>query len=259
MEPQSSKISYVNYKLGGFFLGLEGVTYKRKKFRTLLNYICYVIGINKVSAKDFPDQIGLSWENIKTMSHRGTHVDAPSHFGPLCKGEIAKTCSELPLDWFFHDGILLDMSYKKRGELITLNEIQEELKRINYKIKEFDIVLIRTDMDKKWNSPTYLLDAPGLSVDAVKWLVLQGVKVIGIDSYSLDLPATIMVDSYLKDKDNAHLWPVHMLGREYEYCHIEKLANLDKLPSPIGFKVCSFPVHIKNASAGWARVVAIYE
>ena len=50
----------------------------------------------------------------------------------------------------------------------------------------------------------------------------------------------------------------HRVGREKAYCHIEKLTNLDQLPVT-GFKVNCFPVSIKAASAGWARVVAFVE
>jgi kynurenine formamidase len=39
---------------------------------------------------------------------------------------------------------------------------------------------------------------------------------------------------------------------------MEKLANLASLP-PHGFEICCFPVKIKGASAGWSRVVAIFE
>ena len=42
------------------------------------------------------------------------------------------------------------------------------------------------------------------------------------------------------------------------YSHIEKLNNLDKLPN-YGFKVSAFPFKIKNGSAGFVRVVAIFE
>jgi kynurenine formamidase len=39
---------------------------------------------------------------------------------------------------------------------------------------------------------------------------------------------------------------------------MEKLSNLESLP-PFGFEVSCFPVKIKNASAGWSRVVAIFD
>jgi kynurenine formamidase len=50
------------------------------------------------------------------------------------------------------------------------------------------------------------------------------------------------------------------VGRKKEYCHIEKMANLDKVPTkPFGFKVPCFPAKISKAGAGWCRAVAILE
>ena len=54
-----------------------------------------------------------------------------------------------------------------------------------------------------------------------------------------------MIGDYFKTKDNSHLWPSHLFGRKKEYCHIERLANLDKIPKPYGFKVACFPIKIK--------------
>ena len=42
------------------------------------------------------------------------------------------------------------------------------------------------------------------------------------------------------------------------YSHIEKLANLNSLPSH-GFTISAFPFKIKNGSAGFVRVVAIFD
>jgi len=39
---------------------------------------------------------------------------------------------------------------------------------------------------------------------------------------------------------------------------MEKLSNIDKLPA-FGFDVICFPVKIKDASAGWSRVVALVD
>ena len=57
----------------------------------------------------------------------------------------------------------------------------------------------------------------------------------------------------------AQFWESHLLGREKEYCQIERLANLESLPQPTGFTVSAFPFKLEGASAGWARVVAIVE
>jgi cyclase len=37
---------------------------------------------------------------------------------------------------------------------------------------------------------------------------------------------------------------------------VERLANLDALPHPTGFRISCFPVKITNAGAAWARAVA---
>jgi cyclase len=57
--------------------------------------------------------------------------------------------------------------------------------------------------------------------------------------------------------DHAALWPGHFAGRDREYLHIEKLANLDQVPSPHGFTFAAFPLRIPRASASWVRAVAI--
>ncbi len=86
----------------------------------------------------------------------------------------------------------------------------------------------------------------------------RGIKVTGIDAWGWDRPFDVMVAEVkrgIKDK----LWAAHFVGREREYCHMEKLANLDKIPTPFGFKVAAFPILIERASAGWVRAVAIIE
>ena len=50
--------------------------------------------------------------------------------------------------------------------------------------------------------------------------------------------------------DGRGVWEAHFAGIEKEYCQIEKLANLDQIPRPTGFKVSCLPVKVQGASAG---------
>ena len=213
------------------------------------------LGIN---ASEFPDGIGLAWEELTLITHAGTHMDAPWHFGPVCEGKKAKTIDEVPLEWCYGDGVVLDLRHKKPGESITAEDVQEALEKINYTIKPLDIVLIMTGADKYVDDVRYTKMNPGISREATLWLVEQGVKIIGTDGYGYDKPFAVMGEEFKKGDKNA-LWPGHFAGREREYCHIEKLANLDQIPQPYGFKVAVFPVKIRKASAGWMRPVAIIE
>lgn len=63
---------------------------------------------------------------------------------------------------------------------------------------------------------------------------------------------------YAETGDARLIWEGHMAGRHIGYCHIEKLHNLEQLPSA-GFVVSCFPVKIERASAGWTRAVAILD
>ena len=83
----------------------------------------------------------------------------------------------------------------------------------------------------------------------------MGVKIIGTDAYGFDRPFPVMFQE-TKEGKKSSLWPAHFAGRDKEYLHIEKLANLEKLPS-YGFIFMAFPILIKKASAGWVRAVAI--
>ncbi|MEL9915127.1 MAG: cyclase family protein [Candidatus Aenigmatarchaeota archaeon] len=213
-----------------------------------------------VNPADLVYSEGLGWalEELHMITHSGTHVDAPWHYSPVSEGRRARTIDEMPLEFFYGDGVLLDFRHKLAGETITAGEIKEALQKIDYKLKPFDIVLIMTGWDKKIGTPEYF-DNPGLNFEAVNWIVEQGVKLIGIDAYSLDRSFAKMKKDYNDSKDGRKIWEAHFAGIQKEYLHIEKLANLDKLPKPYGFKVLAFPIKIYKASAAPARVVAILE
>ena len=116
-----------------------------------------------------------------------------------------------------------------------------------------------TGADKRFREKDYFSAHAGMGRDATLWLLDQGIHVIGIDGWGFDRPAGAMLNDYLQTHDSSTLLPAHMVGREREYCHIEKLANLDKIPVPYGFWVCCFPVKIERGSAGWVRAVALVE
>ena len=58
--------------------------------------------------------------------------------------------------------------------------------------------------------------------------------------------------------NKALIWEGHKAGRDIGYCHLEKLHNLEALPSS-GFMISCFPHKIRGASAGWTRAVAIFD
>ena len=200
----------------------------------------------------------LGWANdvIKMSTHGTTHLDAPWHYGPLSEGRRAKTIDEIPLSWCMAPGVVLDMSHKKHGESVDVGDVKQALCRINYSLKPMDIVLIRTGNDRLLGNPDYFTKGTGVSAEATRYILDQGVKITGIDSWGWDLPLPLLAERAKRSNDKNLFWEAHYVGVEKEYCHLERLTNLDKLPDH-GFTVCCFPLKIKGASAGPARVVAV--
>ena len=211
-----------------------------------------------VRPEDLVYSNGLGWavEEVQAITHTGTHVDAPYHYAPTSEGKPARRIDEVPLEWCFAPGVRLDVRHREPGEFITVADLQEALNAIAYRLKPLDIVLLWTGADARLQSPDYFAQ-PGLGRDGVLWLVEQGVKVIGIDAYTLDRPFAAMVADYRRTGDGRFIWPAHFAGIEKEYCQIEKLANLGALPRSHGFWVSCLPVKIRGASAGWCRAVAL--
>ncbi len=197
-------------------------------------------------------------EIVTAGTHDTTHLDAPWHYGPTSEGKPAKTIDQVPLEWCYGDGVVLDFTHKKAGEGILAKEVEAALKKIDYKLKPWDIVLIRTDCYKRCNEPDYVSIHPGMTRESTLWLVERGIKVMGIDAWGWDRPHKVMIAD-MRAGNKACFWESHYAGMEREYLHMERLANLDKLPKPFDFKVAAFPIKIASASAGWVRAVAILD
>jgi kynurenine formamidase len=249
-EPQPPEIQYIDHRHAATELAAIATHLMRRQNPS---------GTATITEDAFRDGLGLANENLHLDSHAGTHIDAPWHFGPLTGDQPAKTIDQVPLDWCFGPGVVLDLRHKRAGELITPEDLEKALAVIGYAIQPRDIVLLMTGADKRFGCSDYFSAHPGMGKDATLWLLDRGVRVIGIDGWGFDRPADAMLRDYLQTGDTASLLPAHMVGRDREYCHIEKLANLDKIPTPFGFWVSCFPVKIERGSAGWIRAVALVD
>ena len=72
---------------------------------------------------------------------------------------------------------------------------------------------------------------PGMSPEATLWLIEQGVKVMGIDAWGWDTPFRRSWKGSSRQAQRAGSWGNPFCRkREKEYCHLENLANLDRIP-----------------------------
>jgi kynurenine formamidase len=208
---------------------------------------------------EVPDAEMLSLEIVHASVHMGTHVDAPFHYGSRSEGRPARMIADVPLEWCYGPGVVLDLTHLKYPQNIKKDDVTGALNRVRYTLKPMDIVLIYTGGDKLLGTPDYVNKYVGMMPDALEFILDQGVKMLGIDTIGLDRPCFEMFNEFLSTKDRSKIWPCHFLGRRREYCHMERMGNLGAIPKPYGFTVSCLPVKIKDAGAGWTRAVAILE
>ncbi len=193
---------------------------------------------------------------LRFGTHNSTHVDAPYHYNSVVEGRPAQTIDELPLDWFFRPGVVLDFRERADGETIDADDLPRALSVAGHELAERDIVLIRTGRDAFYGEPDYAGRGPGVSASATRWLYERGVRVMGIDAWGWDRPLHLQAQEALAAGRRGIYWAAHQT--DLAYSQIERLANLGELP-PTGFTVACFPLRLVGGSGAPARVVGIIE
>ena len=214
-------------------------------------HLAELVGIEQA---DLQDGLGWASERISAITHSSTHVDAPFHYSPQCNGRPSRTVDEIPLDWFWGPGVCIPVDAYPQHEPVTAEELTAFEEKHDRRIVSGDIVLFRTGAERHYGSASYNEHGRGLSPSLVEALCDKGVRLFGTDAWSIDPPFRLMRER-LGTVGPGSVWEAHFAGRKVEFCAIEKLSNLDKLP-PVGFWVACFPVKVLRGSAAWARAVA---
>lgn len=209
--------------------------------------------------EDLPDGEAWAIEMVQLCTHNGTHLDAPYHFhSTMNHGERASTIDEVPLEWCFQPGVKLDFRHLPDGYVVTAADVEAELKRIGHALEPMEIVVVNTRAGSRYGHDDYVAAGCGMGYEATMYLLERGVRVTGTDAWSWDAPFVYTAEKYQQTHDASLIWEGHKAGRHIGYCHLEKLHNLEALPSD-GFTISCFPHKIRGASAGWTRAVAILE
>jgi len=212
-----------------------------------------------MTVDELPGREGWAFERLAMSTHVGTHLDAPYHFHSTMEGgKRAITIDEVPLEWCFGPGVKLDFRHLPDGHVVSAKEVETELARIGHTLRPFDIVLVNTAAGARYGEADYVSTGCGMGREATLYLTERGVRITGTDAWSWDAPFVHTARRYAATRDPSIIWEGHRAGMIRGYCHIEKLANLDRLPAT-GYMVACFPFKIKGASAGFTRAVAIFE
>lgn len=178
----------------------------------------------KIEPAGVLERDGYNDHYISIGTHVGTHVDAPIHM--LAN---TKTLDQTPIEQFVGSGLYIQVDNKA----FTL----ETVKRSG--IQEGDIVLFHTGMSDKYQEPVYFEDYPAMTEEIAKYLVDTKVKMVGVDTCSVD------------NKDS---FPIHKILLGGNVLIIENLTNLEQLADK-DFTVYALPIKLQIDGAP-ARVIA---
>ena len=201
----------------------------------------------RIGTKAYGLDMGTAHYMVIQDDHVGTHCDARKHIVPDAGGP-----ETIPLEYCYSDGVLLDFTDHEPGHVIMAAEVEAELERIGYAVKERDIVLIHTGAGAYNHEQRYQTDHPGMSAEATRWLIARGVRMMGIDAITFDPPVWAMFEKKL-------FWEAHRVMWDEEYWHLENLMNLEQIGRPHGFQLYVLPIKWVGTTAAPVRAVAVIE
>jgi len=121
---------------------------------------------------NLPPGLHVYLDKFVISGQTGTYVETKAHIDPT-----ATPVTDLPLEEFFRDVVVLPVGPKGPNERITV----EDLERCERQIRPGDAVLIATGWDRKWDNPDFCDASPFISRDAAYWLMERKIGLAGGD------------------------------------------------------------------------------
>ncbi len=205
---------------------------------------------------------------IFCTGHTGTHIDALSHYAKDMKmfGGVDAASAQTKTGGMSVHGIETVAPFVQRGVMIDIaahlkkevlegghalgpEDLQAAAEAQGVRIGEGDVVLIRTGHIQHWPGPNYYRQKsgiPGINLEAAKWLSGQGIRMVGSDTYCVEV------------KPDAGS-PVHVHMLVEKGIHLLEVANLEEMSKAKihEFLFVALPLKIRGGTGSPVRPVAI--
>jgi arylformamidase len=170
---------------------------------------------------------------IEMVANTGTYLDTPFH-----RYRDGKDLSQLPLEAVANvEGIVVRWDESKGR---SIGKTLFEGRSVRGKA-----VLVETGWSAHWRTERYFSGHPHLTQEAAEYLVSEGSRLVGIDSFNID-------------STDGGTRPVHSTLLRAEIPIVEHLCNLAGLPET-GFRFFAVPVKVKSMGSFPVRAFAIVE
>ncbi len=177
---------------------------------------------------------GFNTSRILLGSHIGTHMDAQTHF--IQNGQ---TIDLVDLNLCIGDVSIIDLTHLQPGQRAEVSDLE------NFEISER--IMLVFGWARYRSNPDFSQKWPYLSLDAAKYLINRGSKLIATDVMSLDTKA----------RDASNDFEVHKLMLSQKIIFIESLENTHLIDFCKEYYLIALPIKLKNLDGAPCRVVLI--
>lgn len=191
---------------------------------------------------------------VLVNEHIATHLDVPVHFY-----EQGDTVEKIPLSKLILPGHLLDLTHRKPGEAITIDDFRKAAEKTGRPIGPGTAVIAWTGADKVWSQEGFVSERPYVPVETGQWLIDQKIDLFCTDLIGMDITEVhLPPDASPEDKEEAagFFWPFHVLMLTAGICCVQQLCNLDQLVGE-EFLLVVLPLKMREGTGSPVRPVAL--
>jgi kynurenine formamidase len=184
------------------------------------------------------DTLGYNLSRVTMSTHQGTHMDCERHF----HREGAETIDQVGLDRLIVRAVKVELTHLRPNTQIH----PDDLKPYEKFIDAGCAVLLHTGWDKKFSTPEYFKDFPGVSKPLADYFIAKKTPIVGIDSPTPNPQAEEAIYFHV----------------EYLKTHnfiVEGLANMDALPNDTEFTFYTMPLKFQGRDGSPVRAFAMLD
>ena len=176
---------------------------------------------------------GSEAHTFRLATISGTYLETAAHY---FHGQ--PTIDQVPPERFIGDAVVLRVGEKGPAQPVTIQDLQRAADGLE--IRRGDALLVATGWDRMWNAPGFVEDSPYLTMDAMRWIVVHGISILGGDMPCFDNPRQgTGVNGVLFESGALILAP---------------LVNLGAVTQP-RVRLMAFPLKIKGVCGAPCRVI----
>jgi kynurenine formamidase len=195
--------------------------------RTFMNLFSNMRGSNEEIVLAEMGQVGTQFDGFAHQTHNDSHYNCFKTGDISTRGGFTKFGMD-KVGTLITRGVLIDVAGLKGVDTlpdtyeITVQDLQDALKRQNLTLKPGDAVLIHTGWGRLYgkDNPRYVKSCPGLGIPAAEWLAKQDPMLIGADNWPVEVAP---------NPDNKLSLPVHQVALVVHGIHLLENLKLDEL------------------------------